>query len=101
MNRKVVSKFLKRDDYFSDEAEDGLEASRMVRENVAKFERNEIRKPYAILMDYMMPLCNGPTVTKNKRVGVYMSIFGLTGNDLEQTATFATMNKCIHILIFH
>jgi hypothetical protein len=53
LNRKMVSKFLKGDDYLCDEAEDGLEAIRMVKENFDKFERSEIRKPYhAILMDY-------------------------------------------------
>jgi CheY-like chemotaxis protein len=68
MNRKMVSKFLKGDDYLCDEAEDGLEAIRMVKENLDTFERGEIRKPYhAILMDSTMPLCNGPTATMKIR----------------------------------
>jgi PleD family two-component response regulator len=58
LNRKMVSKFLKGDDYLCDEAEDGLEAIRMVKENFDKFERGEIRKPYhAILMDYTVRGC--------------------------------------------
>jgi hypothetical protein len=55
MNRKMVSKFLKGDDYLCDEAEDGLEAIRLVQENLDKFESGKIAKPYhAILMDYMV-----------------------------------------------
>jgi CheY-like chemotaxis protein len=85
MNRKMVSKFLRGDDYLCDEAEDGLEAIKMVKENLAKFEKNEIRKPYhAILMDCMMPLCNGPTATRKIReMGFTGLIFGLTGNGLK------------------
>jgi len=85
MNRKMVSKFLKGDDYLCDEAVDGLEAIKMVKENLAKVERNEIRKPYhAILMDYMMPLCNGPMATRKIReMGFTGLIFGLTGNGLQ------------------
>jgi hypothetical protein len=42
MNRKMVSKFLKGDDYLCDEAVDGLEAIKMVKENLAKVERTYI-----------------------------------------------------------
>ena len=74
LNRRMLARLLSCDDgYRCDEAEDGVEAVRLVETNHDK--------PYdAILMDFMMPNMDGPTATKAIReMGYKGLILGVTG----------------------
>ena len=67
----------------SDEAEDGLSAVDKVKAKMVSVLSSE--KQYdAILMDFVMPVMDGPTATQIIRsLGYTGPIFGVTGNALE------------------
>ena len=75
LNRRMLMRLLEADDHRCSEAEDGVQAIKMVRENTYD----------AILIDYVMPNMNGPTATKEIRALGYKGvIFGVTGNALSE-----------------
>jgi CheY-like chemotaxis protein len=76
MNRKLLIRLLQNKGHVCDEAEDGSIAVKQVETAI------EEGKPYAsILMDYEMPVMNGPTAAKEIRgLGCDSFIVGITGN---------------------
>jgi CheY-like chemotaxis protein len=77
-NRKMVVRLLRSQDHACVEAEDGQAAIDKYNEMVARDE-----PPDAILMDFEMPVMNGPTATARLReMGCTCLIVGVTGNVL-------------------
>jgi CheY-like chemotaxis protein len=77
-NRKMVVRLLRSQDHTCNEAEDGQVAIDKYNEMVARGE-----PPDAILMDFEMPVMNGPTATARLReMGCTCLIVGVTGNVL-------------------
>jgi CheY-like chemotaxis protein len=77
-NRKMVVRLLATQDHTCEQAEDGQAA---VRKYLEMVERGE--PPDAILMDYEMPVMNGPSATARLReLGCACLILGVTGNVL-------------------
>jgi len=80
MNRKLLTRLLMKRGHHVDMAEDGLEAYEKV---VA--EMKEGRRYDTILMDFQMPVMDGPTATQRIRMeGCDSFIVGITGNVLPQ-----------------
>jgi signal transduction histidine kinase/CheY-like chemotaxis protein len=77
-NRKLLCRLLRNGGHVCDEADNGQEAIDMV----AAATRN--KNPYdSVLMDYEMPIMNGPEAAKEIRaVGSDVYIVGITGNVL-------------------
>mmetsp|Transcript_56410 Transcript_56410/g.136883 ORF Transcript_56410/g.136883 Transcript_56410/m.136883 type:complete len:469 (+) Transcript_56410:1690-3096(+) len=76
MNRKMLIRLLKNQNHSCDEAIDGLDAVARVMDGVSKGTRYD-----AILMDYEMPVMNGPEAVKNIRaMGCDSFVAGVTGN---------------------
>ena len=80
--RKMMNRLLNNYNYNCIEAKDGSEAVDIVRE---KMKCDDIRKLFhVIVMDYQMPLMDGPTAIKLMRDEGYSGlIIGVTGNVLE------------------
>jgi CheY-like chemotaxis protein len=77
-NRKMMVRLLVTQDHTCEQAEDGAAA---VRKYLEMVERGE--PPDAILMDYEMPVMNGPSATARLReIGCACLILGVTGNVL-------------------
>ena len=83
-NRKLLSRLLSNRGHHSDMAEDGAVALAMVKQAIAD------NNPYdTILLDYEMPVMNGPTAAKEIRaMGCDVFIVGVTGNMLAEDVTF-------------
>ena len=83
-NRKLLSRLLTNRGHHSDMAEDGAVALAMVKQAIAD------NNPYdTILLDYEMPVMNGPTAAKEIRaMGCDVFIVGVTGNMLAEDVTF-------------
>jgi len=80
MNRKLLTRLLLKRGHEVDMAEDGLQAYKKV---VA--EQSEGRRYDTILMDFQMPIMDGPTATQQIRMeGCDSFIVGITGNVLPQ-----------------
>lgn len=79
-NRKLVSRMARNRKHYVDEASDGQEAV----ERVATSMQQE--EPYdTILMDYEMPILNGPDAVKKIRaMGCKSLVVGITGNVLAE-----------------
>ena len=80
LNRKMLLKCLRTAGHTCIEGEDGSEALALVKERMsgAKSAGNRFD---AILMDFVMPIMDGPTATKEIRaLGYSAPIFGVTGN---------------------
>jgi CheY-like chemotaxis protein len=79
-NRKLLARLLERRGHSCDQAKDGQEAVQKVMESLKQ------GNPYAtILMDYEMPVMDGPTASKEIRaLGCDSLIVGVTGNALPQ-----------------
>jgi CheY-like chemotaxis protein len=76
-NRKVLGRLLKNNEFTCFEASHGQECLDMMKENASQYD--------LILMDYEMPVMNGPTATKILRdLGHKVPIIGLTGNVLQE-----------------
>ena len=91
LNRKMLGKVFRLAGYLCDEAFDGVSAVEKVKQRMMEVEAQETdeggrRKRHydAILMDFVMPIMDGPTATSVIRsLGFTNSIFGVTGNTLD------------------
>ena len=80
MNRKLLTRLLLKRGHTVDMAEDGLEALEKVIS-----ERKEGRRYDTILMDFQMPVMDGPTSAQEiRKQGCDSFIVGITGNVLPQ-----------------
>jgi len=80
MNRKLLTRLLIKRGHHVDMAEDGLQAYEMVVAQMKEGKRYD-----TILMDYQMPVMDGPTATHRIRAeGCDSFIVGITGNVLPQ-----------------
>ncbi|OEU18173.1 two-component system sensory kinase [Fragilariopsis cylindrus CCMP1102] len=80
MNRKLLTRLLMKRGHHVDMAEDGLEAFEKVTSAMKEGKRYD-----TILMDYQMPVMDGPTSTqKIREEGCDSFIVGITGNVLPQ-----------------
>lgn len=80
MNRKLLARLLMKRGHHVDMAKDGLQAYEMVKEQVQEGQRYD-----TILMDFQMPVMDGPTSTQQIRMeGCDSFIVGITGNVLPQ-----------------
>jgi len=80
MNRKLLTRLLMKRGHHVDMAEDGLQAYNMVVDQMKEGKRYD-----TILMDYQMPVMDGPTATQHIRgEGCDSFIVGITGNVLPQ-----------------
>mmetsp|Transcript_30629 Transcript_30629/g.72249 ORF Transcript_30629/g.72249 Transcript_30629/m.72249 type:complete len:1037 (+) Transcript_30629:232-3342(+) len=80
MNRKLLTRLLMKRGHHVDMAEDGLEAYERVKEQMKEGKRYD-----TILMDFQMPVMDGPTATQQIRMeGCDSFIVGITGNVLPQ-----------------
>ncbi|KAJ1422200.1 hypothetical protein B484DRAFT_433045, partial [Ochromonadaceae sp. CCMP2298] len=78
-NRKLLVRILKNKGYLCSEAADGQQALDVYQQMIA-----DGTPPCAILMDYEMPVMNGPTATKSLRaMGCGSYIVGVTGNVMQ------------------
>ena len=79
-NRKLLRRLLETKGHQCDEAENGRIAVDMVQSAAA------VGRPYgSVLMDYEMPLLNGPLAAKEiRRLGFDVNIIGVTGNVLPE-----------------
>jgi CheY-like chemotaxis protein len=84
VNRKLLMRLLQNQGHYCDEAEDGLVAVRQVEKAM------EAGNPYdTILMDYEMPMMNGPTAAQKIRaLGCDSLIVGITGNLFQEDIAF-------------
>jgi CheY-like chemotaxis protein len=83
-NRKMAARLLEAQDHVCQQAEDGEAA---VRKYLEMVERGE--PPDAILMDFEMPVMNGPSATARLReLGCACLIVGVTGNVLPHDVAY-------------
>jgi CheY-like chemotaxis protein len=84
INRKLLIRLLQNQGHYCDEAEDGLVAVRQVEKAL------KAGNPYdTILMDYEMPVMNGPTAAQKIRaLGCDSFIVGITGNLFQEEILF-------------
>ena len=83
-NRKMLVRLLTSRGFVCEQAENGEEAIKVYQDLC---ERNE--PPDAILMDFEMPVMNGPTATKKLReLGCTCLIVGVTGNVLPEDVNY-------------
>jgi CheY-like chemotaxis protein len=82
MTRKMLVKTLKAAGHEVTEAEDGSEGVEKIKDNLRS---GAGARPFdCILMDFVMPVMDGPTATKEIRaLGYTAPIFGVTGNCLD------------------
>lgn len=91
MNRKLLSRLLEKSGHVCEQAADGDEACRIVKESEEIFD--------TILMDKEMPSCDGPTAVKRLRsMGCDCLIIGLTGSVLPEDVDIFTQSGTDHIL---
>ena len=83
-NRKMLIRILTSHGYVCEQAEDGQQA---IERYVASVQSGE--RLHSIIMDYEMPVMNGPTATKKLReMGCTLPILGVTGNLLPDDVAF-------------
>ena len=84
-NRKFLSRLLERNGHHCDKAENGQCALEMVRDTML----GNVEPYDCILMDYEMPVMNGPTASSLIRgLGSDVFIIGITGNILRQDVEY-------------
>lgn len=83
-NRKFLGRLLTRSGHVCDLAEDGAQALEM------EIKKRRECEPYdCILLDYEMPVVNGPNAAKEmRRTGSDVLIVGITGNVLPEDVTY-------------
>jgi CheY-like chemotaxis protein len=82
-NRKFLTRILQNHGHTCDQAGDGSEAVEMVSESMGQY--NDSKHYDAVLLDYEMPIMNGPTAAKMMRdLGSDTFIVGITGNLLPE-----------------
>jgi signal transduction histidine kinase len=83
-NRKLLNRLMTNRGHNSDMAEDGAVALAMVKQAIAD------ENPYdTILLDYEMPVMNGPTAAKEMRaMGLDVFIVGVTGNMMAEDIAY-------------
>jgi CheY-like chemotaxis protein len=87
-NRKLLSRLLERNGHECSMAENGEVAVTMVRENMSSKD-GATRLYDCILMDYEMPVLNGPNATeKIREMGCNVLIVGITGNTLSDDVQY-------------
>ena len=95
LNRRMLIKCLKANSHICDEAEDGVEAVEKVRKTLIDGGLYD-----AILMDFMMPIMDGPTATQLIReLGYIGIIIGVTGNALPSDINHFTVSGANCVLL--
>ncbi len=102
LNRKMLRRLLEAQGHVCEEADDGQIAVNMV--NVKLHQQSidrEIGFIYdAILMDFVMPIMNGPTATMEiRKLGYKNPIIGVTGNALEKDKEIFMTAGASHVFI--
>ena len=91
-NRKLTSRLLTNKGHECDVAENGAVAVEMVRDSMINGGNHDEpqRRPYdCVLMDFEMPVMNGPTATAEIRaLGSDVFIVGITGNVLSEDVEY-------------
>ena len=93
-NRKFLSRILQNRGHICDQARDGKEAVALVSESMkdsdgASNDDMEAKHYDAVLLDYEMPVMNGPTAAKELRgMGSDTFIVGITGNLLPEDVEY-------------
>ena len=103
-NRKMMVRLLTARGYECRQAEDGQQGIEMYQRMIS----DSRAPPLAILMDYEMPVMNGPTATRKLReMGCAIPIIGVTGNLLpddiahfKQHGANEVMGKPLNIVKF-
>ena len=90
LNRKMLCRLLRTAGYTCDEANDGESAVEKVKARIESGIGGEMKGFYdAILMDFVMPVMDGPTATQAIRgLGYSDPIFGVTGNALDSDINY-------------
>ena len=95
LNRKMMCRLLSNRSEVCDEAEDGLDAVKMVEQAMKNDTAYDI-----ILMDYMMPIMDGPTAAKEIiALGFTGTIIGVTGNALPQDVNVFLTHGASQVII--
>ena len=94
LNRKYACRMLQGVAEVVQEAEDGLEAVQKVRQSVVS------GKPYdVILMDFVMPIMDGPTATREiRQLGYRGLVLAVTGNVTDKDVTLFKEHGANHVL---
>jgi len=91
MNRKILIRLLERQGHTCHPATNGLEAVEMYKAGPTLFD--------TILMDYEMPIMDGPTATQQLRdLGCQAHIIGVTGNVLADDVAYFKSHGADHVL---
>lgn len=94
INLKLLLRLLRREGHIVDGAEDGQIACTKVEEAMAAGERFDV-----ILMDYQMPVMDGPTAAKTiRQMGCDAFIVGVTGNLMPENIKFFKDNGADAVL---
>lgn len=98
-NRKIVCRLLKSRGFKCVEAKDGQECIKIVQDKASKVGMANCDYFCCILMDFEMPILNGPDTTKALRdLGYCMPIFGLTGNVMQDDIQYFLSSGADHVL---
>jgi signal transduction histidine kinase/CheY-like chemotaxis protein len=88
LNRKLLCRLLRASKHICDEANDGLAALERVKSKIAGELGAKLRYD-VILIDFVMPVMDGPTATKAIRaLGYEGLILGVTGNTLDSDINY-------------
>jgi signal transduction histidine kinase/ActR/RegA family two-component response regulator len=90
LNRKMLCRLLRTAGYISEEANDGQSAVEKVKARMESGAGTGSKGYYdAILMDFVMPIMDGPTATQAIRgLGYSYPILGVTGNALDSDINY-------------
>jgi CheY-like chemotaxis protein len=95
LNRKMLVRVMTAQGHVCEEAEDGQQAVDRVKSLTAEDGSFD-----AILMDFMMPVLDGPSATKQIRaLGYQGKIFGVTGNALRSDIDFFISSGANDVLV--
>lgn len=92
-NRKIVSRILRQRGYECDEAKDGKECISVI------LAKGDMEYYSCILMDFEMPVLNGPDATVElRKMGLKIPIYGLTGNVMVDDIEHFLISGADHVL---